>query len=368
VAKAKDKDKIFEARCILLGGDESVLRSDALKRILAHFTVAGENLEYEEFKADAVPPIEWVARAGVYPFLCERRIVVVRNLLRVDPTDEWDEKPKSKDHPFVKELVALPPTALLVLVADDEQGDDDKQRRLEGVARRWTDMALTANAYIEAPSTDRKEVMETLRKTAKERGKHMTPVTATLLTEMVSGSLSLALAELEKLVLYVGKNEAITDSDVKTVVAPETEYNVYQLIDAVVAGDSGAALKQLRILIGSQSKIEGQTFSRIMPTLSRQFRVIWQARLCVEDDSRSGSPSPRVLEMLPSKPRITDEKDWAQQRAMRAARRLSLPQIRRVFAELAHADASLKGMGASFSTQETLEEMVLRMASVCRSN
>jgi DNA polymerase III delta subunit len=71
--------------------------------------------------------------------------------------------------------------------------------------------------------------------------------------------------------------------------------------------------------------------------------------------------------MLPSKPRINEEREWSQQRAMRAARRLSLPQIRQVFAELTEADARLKGLDPSYSTLETVEEMVLRMSAVCRS-
>jgi hypothetical protein len=70
--------------------------------------------------------------------------------------------------------------------------------------------------------------------------------------------------------------------------------------------------------------------------------------------------------MLPSKPRIHEERDWAQQKAMRAARRLTLEKLRRVYGELAEADAKLKGMGASFSSADTVEQMVLRMAAVCR--
>lgn len=365
---AKEKDKPYSSPAIFLAGDEPVVRAEYLKRLLSHFSVPGEELEFEEFVADSLSPIEWTARAGSYPFLCERRIVVVRNVLRVDPGQEWTEKPKSKDHPFVKELLALPATALLVLVADDENGDEDKLRRLESVSKRWSDIAKEGKAEIVAPSTDRKQVIEAVRKAAKERGKHMTLGTATLLVEMTNGGLSLGLSELEKVILYAGTSDSISDSDVKTVVAPETEYNVYQLVDAVVAGDSGAALRQLRILTSSQSKIETQVFGRILPTLARQFRIIWQARLCIEDDCRPSDPSPRVLEMLPKRPRIVDERDWAQQRAMRAARRLSLPKIQSVYSELADADARLKGMGASFSVVETLEEMVLRMSAACRSN
>jgi DNA polymerase III delta subunit len=168
-------------------------------------------------------------------------------------------------------------------------------------------------------------------------------------------------------IAYVGDNENIHDADVRASVAPEQDYNVYQLVDAVVAGDSGGALRQLRTLTSRNDKIEGQAFSRVFPTLAKQFRLIWQARLCLDANCRPSDPTPGVLAMMPSKPRLSDEKDWVQKRAMGSARRLSLGQVRQVFAELGDADAKIKGLEPSYSTQESVEEMVLKMAAVCRS-
>ena len=202
---------------------------------------------------------------------------------------------------------------------------------------------------------------------AKASGKHLTPSSATLLAEMAGGSLTIALGELKKAALYVGEAEAIQDSAILAVVEPEQEYNVYQLVDAIVAGDSAKALRQLRTLFSGGGKIEGQTFGRIFPTIARQFRLVWQARLCLDADSTARNPAPRVLEMLPSKPRIDQEREWLQNKAMQAARRISLSQIQSVFAELVEADAQMKGLRPAISATETVETMVLRMASVCRS-
>lgn len=366
--KKDDERAIKGARAILLAGEEDVLRRRDLAEIFRVHGVAPDDVEVETVLADTRDPKEWTASASIAPFFPDgRRVVLVRNVLRVNPAEEWDEKPKSKDHPFVREIKALPETGLLVLVADDEPGDEDKQARMQSVLKRWADIVTAGGQTVLASKTDPKDVMEQVRKVARESGKHLSPATATLLTEMTGGSLTLALGELEKLVLYVGDAENIQDHDVRSVVTPEQEYNVYQLVDAIVAGDSGGALKQLRTLVTRNDKIEGQAFSRIFPTVGRQFRVIWQARLCLDADCRVSSPSPEVLGMFPSKPRINEEREWSQQRAVRAARRLSLGQIRRVFNELVEADAKIKGLGAAYSTKETVEQMVLRMATVCRS-
>jgi DNA polymerase-3 subunit delta len=352
-------------RVVLIAAADSDLRKADLKALEKQADADETNVE--TMLADARPPTEWSASAASVPFFPGRRVVLVRNVLRKNPADEWEQKPKSPDHPFVKELKSLPETALLVLVCDDEPGDDERQARLQTVQRRWEEIVTAAGGAVVASKTDPKDVAERLRKEAKEQGKHMTLGTATLLTEMVGASLTLAMSELEKLVSYVGDNEAIQDSDVRAVVAPEQDYNVFQLVDAIVAGDSGTALKQLRTLASREDKIEGQAFSRIFPTVARQFRLVWQARLCLDADCRVGDPSPQILDMMPSKPRIHEEREWSQQRAARAARKISLAQIRRVFAELVEADARIKGLEPGYSTHETVEQMVLRMAAACRS-
>ncbi len=362
-----EAEKAIKARTVLLAGAEDLLRRQDLLAIIKELDIPPDDMNVETIVADTRPPTEWTASASCVPFLGEKRVVLVRNVLRVNPADVWEEKTKSEDHPFAKEVSSLPTTALLILIADDEVGDEEKQGRLSTVLKRWSEIVATGGGLVVDSKTDPKRIVEQLRQVAKENGKHMTMSTATLLSEMTGGSLTLARSELDKVVSYAGKAESIQDSDVRAVVAPEQEYNVYQLVDAIVAGDSGAALKQLRTLASRNDKIENQAFSRVFPTVARQFRMIWQARLCIDADCRVSDPTPAVLDMLPSKPRINEEREWGQQRAVRAARRLSLGQIRQVFSELVDADAKIKGLSPSYSTNETVEEMVLRMAAVCRA-
>ena len=345
---------------------ESALRRKAVQDIYEQLGIEPGDMDVETIIADDRDPAEWTAVASSVPFFGDRRIVLVRNLLRVDPAQTWDAKPKAGSHAFIDELASLPPTAMLVLIADDEQGDEDKQRRLETVSKRWHAIVEAADGYVPSLEAGHSDISGELRAKAKAAGKHMTPSTATLLTEMTGGSLSIALGELDKVVQYVGDAEAIQDSAVMAVVEPEQEYNVYQLVDHIVAGDSAKALRQLRTLFSGRGKLEGQAFSRIFPTIARQFRLVWQARLCLDANSTVRNPAASVLEMFPLKPRIEKERDWLQNKAVRAARRIGLSQIQGVFAELVEADAQIKGLRPSVSTTETVETMVLRMAALCR--
>src|SRR5258708_539198 len=113
-----DTDKAVAAPLVLISGDESALRRLALERILAAVGIQADDFDLQTFEGDS-DPIDWTAAAGTSPFLADRRVVIVRHLLRCDP-----------DRAKGGVLKGLPKSALLILLADDENGDEDRQRRL----------------------------------------------------------------------------------------------------------------------------------------------------------------------------------------------------------------------------------------------
>jgi DNA polymerase III delta subunit len=185
---AKRPTKATESRVVLIAGDEDVLRRDALRKLITDLGVNPDDMDVETIIADQRQPAEWAAAAASVPFLSERRIVVVRNVLRCDPAQEWDEKPKSKDHPFVRQLAALPETAMLVLVADDEMGDEDKMRRLETVARRWTEIVGTAEGFVVGGTATDQDIQKEMRQLATAAGKHLTPASASAVSRSLARS------------------------------------------------------------------------------------------------------------------------------------------------------------------------------------
>jgi len=68
--------------------------------------------------------------------------------------------------------------------------------------------------------------------------------------------------------------------------------------------------------------------------------------------------------MFPAKSSLSSEQPYRVSSVMRMANRLSLPQIESCFAIVADTDARLKGSLTSFSPLDTLERMLLDMASV----
>ncbi|CAN5494544.1 hypothetical protein BH11ARM2_BH11ARM2_22420 [soil metagenome] len=337
---------------IMLTGDESALRRRALDEILQRVEVAPDDFDVEAVDGDSSPPNDWVASAGVAPFLAPRRVVIVRHLLRADP-----------DRIDTKSLAALPESALLLLVADDERDADDSR----GKSSRWRDrwkklVAASGGAVVEFDANPR-TALAGLRPEVAKTGKQMSDRSLEVLLEMCGGSLSRAIDEMEKLVLFVGDTPQIREADVRRIVVPSREWNVYRMVDAVVENDVPEALRQLRILVSNQAKAEDAAFSRILPTISRQLRLIWQARLCIEANCSASDPTPEVRAMLPDKDPITKLPPYRVGSVMAAARKANFPRLSRCLSLLSDADARLKGILDGFSAMETLERLLLEMAA-----
>ncbi len=352
-----DPTEALKHRCVLLSGAEDVLRMRALAEIVRRST-AGEDFDLQTFVAGDADVMEWLGSAATAPFLGERRTVVVRNVLREDePQEAFGEKGER--------LASLPETAALVLVVDDEPGDDQRQQRLLAIRKSLEAVVKKGGGLVLTFASDPAKARATVKAEAARLGTSITDRAADTLLEMVGGNLSRSFEELEKLAVYAGIEPQITEADVRAVAVPSREWQVFKLVDALVAGRVSEATRQMRILIGS-AKAEEAAFSRVLPMLDRQLRLVWQARSCIEAKCSPPDVSEAVASEFPEKNNLLGEKDFVQRNAMREARKLTHAQLARCFRAVADADEALKGLKASFSGIDTLERMVLEMAEAVR--
>lgn len=335
---------------MLLTGTEDGLRVRGLHALL-RAADPDASLELEQFEGGQRPAEDWLAAAGTAPFLSERRSVVVRHLLRAGSAEEALAEPHVR-------LANLPPTSLLILVADEEGGDDRKNARLRAA---WEKAVRSANGYVEEFKINPKSLRVLLKKEVESRGKKISDRAIDTLLEMTGDSSSRALEELDKAILFAGDEDTVRETDIQAVAIPSREWNVYKMVDAALAARVGPAMHQLRVLVGSQAKAEGAAFQFVLPTLSRQLRLAWQARLCVEGGTSPSNAPEAIASLFPSTPNLQKMQPWAQDQAMGLGRRLNFDQLRSMLQIVSDADARLKGLLPGFSAMETLERMLLEL-------
>lgn len=351
-----DIAKAVASKVVLIHGDEDALRMRALRDLSAAVGIGPEDFDSESFNADERQIVEWLAAASTVPFMGERRTVLIRQLLRVgDPLKEAGLK--------AGVFKSLPDTARLILVADEEPGGEDKARRLKSISEAWAKLVKAEGGSVLDCNFDPRRITETLRSEAQRVGKTLTAQGANLLAEYVGGNLSVAIAELEKLALYTGERSQIKEQDILDVVSASREWKVFQMIDAAVAGNTAVALRELRVLLGGSRRADEAAQRNILPLLSRQFRLLWQARVCIEANVQPTSAPDSVASMLLKKPNLATE-NFARDRAMAGARKMTLSQIHACLQALCDADARLKGALPGYSANETLERLVLGIVDI----
>lgn len=346
-----DLTKAVASSLVFIGGDEEEIRWRRLKELLATAEITPEDFDCETFTADSKPIGDWLASVTTLPFMAARRTVIVRNILRVDPK-EFESKLKGR----------LPDESLLILVGDDEPGSDDRQRTFSTRSTAWSKLVPKLGGTYLPCSLDSRTFQSSIQQEVKAMGKKMGGQATILLEEMTGSHFSRALRELEKVRLFVGDAPEIQASDIREVVAPSREWSIWSLIDAVAAPNPTLALKQLRIVLGSPTKIEEAANRNILPQLSRHFRLLFQARVCLDHGQTPPALSETVLRQLPVK-HIGLEKPFVINKIMGQARKLDRAACVAGLAAIAETDAKLKGALPAFNALDTMETLVLQLCS-----
>ena len=238
----------------LIYGSEELLLERAEKRLHDRLAaVADLDFNYETFDGATASADDVINAANTMPFLSERRLVVVRNV------DKLDAAGLEKLAGYAK---APAHYTCLVLVAAKIAKNSKLYRAAATTGVAYEYAAPKRNAYAG-------EVAKLLR----ERGKTMAMPTAQLLVDVVGRDLRRLDIEAAKLATYVGDAERISADDVRAVASATAEASVFELSDAVGERDVTRAMRVLRRLLDA-----GETPLGVEAMLARHVRALIGAR------------------------------------------------------------------------------------------
>ncbi len=165
-----------------------------------------------------------------------------------------------------------------------------------------------------------------IRQRAQKKGLELSLEQARLIGERTNGDLLRVRTELEKMAIYTGKNEKMTDAELEALLPGGPEPDIFGLIDAVAGRNPKVGLPRLEELLDS-----GENELKILATLSRQFRNIAAALEAKE----SGMTSRSLAGFLGINPYVA-EKSFGQ------ARYFSLAELQKILNRLLQADYRIK--------------------------
>jgi DNA polymerase-3 subunit delta len=213
---------------------EPMLAEQAVERVAnACVDPSMRDMAYTVFYADETDAGQIVMEAQTFPFLSERRVVVVRNAeLYFSPRFE------KRAAALIRYLNEPADTTLLMMVASKA----DKRMAFFKACQK-------AGAIVECPEFTEQEVGAWVRETAAARGKQLDAPAMRALIARVGTHLSDVRNALSVVMGYVGDQDTIRAQDVNAACADVAEEEIWTLTDAIAASDVPKALEALRRLL-----------------------------------------------------------------------------------------------------------------------
>jgi DNA polymerase-3 subunit delta len=216
----------------LVTGEERHVQAQVLSALRdAALAGATPGLNEDQFTAGEASVDAVLGAARTLPMFAKRRLVVVRALERWEGT-------AAKGAEALEQLTAYAkdpsPSTVLLLVA----GKLDKRKKLAA-------LAFKQGFAVSCEPLSRGDLPRWIETTAKARGNPLAAGVADLLAELAGPELSSVADALERVCLYAGEGETISEEAVAECVVRVRPTTVWELVGAVGRRDVGGALAAL---------------------------------------------------------------------------------------------------------------------------
>ena len=317
-----------------LYGAERFYQVEIIKAIKRQL-ITDDNCDFnlETFDANSSSLNQWIGSVKTLSFLGGTKLVIVRNLHEVFSNQEdLEELNLQALIDYAKTPLA---EACLVITADKVD------RRLKLIK---TLTELKSAVCCEAPKKDAeiKRLWTWVQARAKESGYSISKNAAESLGNRVGNRPGILAQELEKLLVYAGKNKSISESDIMEVIGETKQEIIWDLNEALMGKQTERALKLLQNQLDN-----GVAPEQILGAISGQFRTVWE----VKNYQEQGHPANQIAKKMGAHP-------YKVQKASEHTQKFSVQQLRRCHAELVQADRSLK---STSHREEVMKTLILNL-------
>lgn len=240
----------------LFEGPEENIKAATLKEVRRHLLPEGLE-ELNETILEAPETSAIIAAAETLPFAAEKRLVVVREHPALAGRAEAD--PKLLDY-----LARSPESCVLLFY---QKGKADARKKLYTAIKK-------RDGVVSFPLLNSAEAEDWIVRTFSASGKRCEGQVAALLAFTVGLDTALLHTEIDKLIALIGDRSEVTAEDVRAVATRSVECTVFEMVDAVVAGQQGRAFALLRDMLTT-----GQDRLGILAMLLRQYRLLQHVKI-----------------------------------------------------------------------------------------
>lgn len=304
----------------LLYGEDDLSRDEALKQIRASMGDGPEaDMNTSEFDGESASVPEILNSAKSFPFLSDKRLVIVKGLITHLMRKGAGETGKKQLERLLNELPNLPSYARLVMV---ERGNLRSNSKIVKLAQK--------EGYCRAFEAPKDSTAWIQHRAKEEYNAQIDARAAVALASITGNDLRRADNELVKLVSYVNDDRPITEADVAVLTPYVAEANVFDMVDALSTGDGRTALSLMHQVLEQDP---GDPGFRLFSLITRQFRLLLLVR---EHLDNGGSPNNKVIASALGIHPYPAQKLAVQSRAF------DVPQLEQIYRRLQQYDHDMK--------------------------
>jgi DNA polymerase III subunit delta len=252
---------------ILHGDDDFSLDAEIAKMRAAMGDPTTADLNTSEFDGHVASAAEVTAAASVFPFLADKRLILVKGMLSWLNRKGAGNTGKEGLERLAEELPTLPPTARLVFIEREKLPEKHKILKLAQEHPNGIEKAFAAP----------KDATGWIVKRA--QGEYQTqiePRAAAALSSVIGDDLRRADNELVKLVSYVDGKRPISEKDVELLTPYVAEASLFEMVDAIAEGKGEKAMTLLHHLLDDLDN--RQDPFALYGMIIRQFRLLLTAK------------------------------------------------------------------------------------------
>ena len=307
------KDDAVPPVCLFIGPEEYVKR-EALDRLREKLLPPGlETLN--DVTLEGVTARQITDAAETMPMMCDRRVVTVRDWA---PLLSGKSKNEDAEVEWMQKWLENPPDSCALVFY--MRVEPDGRKKMTGLLKKKAE-TVSFDLLTDA------ELAKWAARKLKPQGKKLSAGALSTLTFMAGRELTRLDGELDKLSAYVGdERDAISEADVRAIVPPSLEYNVFELLNHLLAGD----LKQGQQVVNSLMQ-GGQNPLGILAMLTRQLRQLAHMKCALD----AGGSVQAVQDQLKLHP-------YAAKQTARQCAKLSARWLTEMYERCVDADFAVK--------------------------
>jgi DNA polymerase-3 subunit delta len=257
--------------------------------------------------------------ANSMPFLSDRRMVILTHPFARLTTEAARVR-------FRELLDGLPESTALVLIIEDSFERRDWSRlRQDHWLRRWFEAAGPRAYYQLCQLPPHSSMPEWVRKEARSLGGQFSSEAAAALVSHIGNDTRTASLEIEKLLLYVDRQRPVEAQDVEELSTQTAQADVFQMVDAMSAGNASLALNLLHRLMEEEDELN------LFGMIVRQFRLLLVGREMFAEGRTSADFAKGLA-----------RNEFVARKSMEQARRFSQDRLDSIYHRLLEIDEGVK--------------------------